>query len=175
MVVQDEVGVDQLDSLMTVLELIRTEKAASRPEISRLTGYGRALVTQRVATLLALELVAEGDAVILGRGRAPRTLMSSGLTRAYTSVTATANSTTTSMRLLNPIGLARSSGRSSIRPVIATNSNGFHSDWTRTDAPICHAACPLPDRWTTEPGTCARGITAPVAIHCLPPSGPATL
>jgi len=74
MTMQDELGVDQLDSLITILELIRSGRATTKPEIARTTGYGRALVAQRVMSLMSLGLVAAGDTHIEGRGRAPRTL-----------------------------------------------------------------------------------------------------
>ncbi|MCU1607205.1 MAG: sugar kinase [Modestobacter sp.] len=68
------VSTDQLDGLVTVLDLVRGGRARSRPELARLSGLGRGAVTQRVAQLLDSGLLVESD---LGRstgGRPPREL-----------------------------------------------------------------------------------------------------
>jgi glucokinase-like ROK family protein len=68
------VSTDQLDGLVTVLDLVRGGRARSRPELARLSGLGRGAVTQRVAQLLDSGLLVETD---LGRstgGRPPREL-----------------------------------------------------------------------------------------------------
>lgn len=68
------VSTDQLDGLVTVLDLVRCGRARSRPELVRLSGLGRGAVTQRVAQLLDSGLLVESD---LGRstgGRPPREL-----------------------------------------------------------------------------------------------------
>src|SRR3954468_2532040 len=65
---------DQLDGLVTVLDLVRCGRARSRPELARLSGLGRGAVTQRVAQLLDRGLLVESE---LGRstgGRPPREL-----------------------------------------------------------------------------------------------------
>jgi glucokinase-like ROK family protein len=65
---------DQLDGLVTVLDLIRCGRARSRPELVRISGLGRGAVTQRVAELLDSGLLIESE---LGRstgGRPPREL-----------------------------------------------------------------------------------------------------
>jgi len=65
---------DQLDSLVTVLDLVRSRSARTRPEVTRLSGLGRNVVTQRVAQLTQYGLLTESG---LGRstgGRAPREL-----------------------------------------------------------------------------------------------------
>ncbi len=65
---------EQLDSLVTVLDLVRSGLTRTRPEIVRISGLGRNIVAQRVAQLIECGLVAEGS---LGRstgGRAPREL-----------------------------------------------------------------------------------------------------
>ncbi|MGH2402727.1 MAG: sugar kinase, partial [Candidatus Limnocylindria bacterium] len=65
---------EQLDSLVTVLDLVRSGLTRTRPEIVRVSGLGRNIVAQRVAQLIECGLVAEGS---LGRstgGRAPREL-----------------------------------------------------------------------------------------------------
>lgn len=68
------VSTDQLDGLVTVLDLIRSGRARSRPELARVSGLGRGAVTQRVAQLLDSGLLVESE---LGRstgGRPPREL-----------------------------------------------------------------------------------------------------
>ncbi|MCW2677852.1 MAG: hypothetical protein JWR70_2892 [Modestobacter sp.] len=68
------VSTDQLDGLVTVLDLVRGGRARSRPELARLSGLGRGAVTQRVTQLLDSGLLVESD---LGRstgGRPPREL-----------------------------------------------------------------------------------------------------
>jgi glucokinase-like ROK family protein len=68
------VSTDQLDGLVTVLDLVRCGRARSRPELVRTSGLGRGAVTQRVAELLESGLLVESE---LGRstgGRPPREL-----------------------------------------------------------------------------------------------------
>jgi glucokinase-like ROK family protein len=68
------VSTDQLDGLVTVLDLVRSRQARTRPELTRISGMGRGAVTQRVAELLESGLLVESD---LGRstgGRPPREL-----------------------------------------------------------------------------------------------------
>src|SRR5918912_2655944 len=68
------VSTDQLDGLVTVLDLVRLGRARSRPELARISGLGRGAVTQRVAQLLDSGLLVESE---LGRstgGRPPREL-----------------------------------------------------------------------------------------------------
>jgi len=72
----DDVGVapDQLDGLATVLDLIRSGAARTRPELAQRSGLGRTVITLRLAQLINFGLVEEGG---LGRstgGRAPREL-----------------------------------------------------------------------------------------------------
>lgn len=62
-----------LDSLVSVLELVRRGAATTRPEIAKLSGLGRNVVTQRVAQLLESGLLAEAEGVSTG-GRAAREL-----------------------------------------------------------------------------------------------------
>ncbi len=59
-------------SLAAVLDLIRTGRATTRLEIERLSGLGRAVVSDRIATLIELGLVAEGELGPAVGGRAPR-------------------------------------------------------------------------------------------------------
>lgn len=70
-----QVAIDeQLDSLTTVLSLIRAGTARSRPELSRHSGLGRTVIAQRVAQLLAAGLVEQPTLGPSTGGRAPREL-----------------------------------------------------------------------------------------------------
>src|ERR1700704_525130 len=65
-------GGGELDSLATVLRLIRSGAAETRHEIETLSGLGRAVIVDRIATLTAWGLVEEGDLAPSQGGRAPR-------------------------------------------------------------------------------------------------------
>jgi glucokinase-like ROK family protein len=66
---------DQLDTLVTVLDLVRSGAAQTRPELGRRSGLGRTVVTQRVADLLERGLLEEdGEVGPSTGGRAPRVL-----------------------------------------------------------------------------------------------------
>jgi predicted NBD/HSP70 family sugar kinase len=65
-------GGGELDSLATVLRLIRSGAAETRHEIETLSGLGRAVIVDRIATLTAWGLVDEGDLAPSQGGRAPR-------------------------------------------------------------------------------------------------------
>ena len=62
------------DSLAGVLDLVRTGRAVTRPEIGRLTGLGRHVVTQRVGHLIESGLLDESALGASTGGRAPREL-----------------------------------------------------------------------------------------------------
>ena len=59
-------------NLALILNLIRSGEATTRQEIERQSGLGRAIVTDRVATLMGLRLIEEGDLGPSTGGRAPR-------------------------------------------------------------------------------------------------------
>ncbi|MCW2719358.1 MAG: hypothetical protein QOG20_3528 [Pseudonocardiales bacterium] len=65
---------DQLDGLVTVLDLVRWGEARTRPELGRLSGLGRTVITQRVGQLIESGLVEEGSLGPSTGGRAPRQL-----------------------------------------------------------------------------------------------------
>lgn len=65
---------ERLDALVAVLDHIRRGDATTRPVIGRVTGLGRAVVTQRVGQLIESGLVVEGDLGPSTGGRAPREL-----------------------------------------------------------------------------------------------------
>lgn len=62
------------DSLATVLDLVRSGAAVTRPELVRFTGLGRHVVTQRVAQLIEVGLLTDGALGPSTGGRAPREL-----------------------------------------------------------------------------------------------------
>lgn len=61
-------------SLALILNILRDSDADTRPEIERLTGLGRAIVSDRLATLFSLGLAEEGELGQTTGGRAPRTI-----------------------------------------------------------------------------------------------------
>jgi predicted NBD/HSP70 family sugar kinase len=61
-------------SLALILNIVREADADTRPEIERLTGLGRAIVSDRLSTLFSLGLAEEGDLGQTTGGRAPRTI-----------------------------------------------------------------------------------------------------
>ncbi|WP_081190367.1 ROK family protein [Saccharomonospora piscinae] len=65
---------EHVDSLATVLDLVRSQTARTRPEIGRLSGLGRTVVTQRVNELTECGLLEEGSLGPSSGGRAPREL-----------------------------------------------------------------------------------------------------
>lgn len=65
---------DVTDSLITVIDLVRTETAVSRPEIGRISNFGRSIVSQRVEEAIELGLIVEGELGESNGGRAPRVL-----------------------------------------------------------------------------------------------------
>lgn len=62
---------DQVDSLARVLELIRSGTATTRPEIGHVSGYGRTLISQRLAQLEEVGLVGGDELRPSVRGRSP--------------------------------------------------------------------------------------------------------
>nr|WP_237453860.1 ROK family transcriptional regulator [Pseudonocardia sp. SID8383] len=63
-----------MDTLVTVLDLVRSGGARTRPELARRSGLGRTVVSQRLGQLEAAGLVTEGDLGTSTGGRAPREL-----------------------------------------------------------------------------------------------------
>ncbi|MGH3950383.1 MAG: ROK family protein [Pseudonocardiaceae bacterium] len=68
------VASEQLDGLVTVLDLVRSGGARTRPELGRRSGLGRTVITQRVAQLIDCGLLEEGALGASTGGRAPREL-----------------------------------------------------------------------------------------------------
>lgn len=67
-------GAEQVDGLVSVLKLVRSGAARTKPELSRISGLGRSVISQRVAQLLRSGLLAEGGLGASNGGRAPREL-----------------------------------------------------------------------------------------------------
>ncbi|WP_322410260.1 ROK family protein [Microbacterium invictum] len=65
---------DEVTSLLRIVNLVRTGEATTRPEIGRITGLGRGVVTQRVDQAIDMGFLADGDFGPSSGGRAPRTL-----------------------------------------------------------------------------------------------------
>ncbi|MDO9395014.1 MAG: ROK family protein [Herbiconiux sp.] len=65
---------DEVTSLLRVVNLVRTGEATTRPEISRLTGLGRGVVSQRVDQATELGFLADSEFAASTGGRAARTL-----------------------------------------------------------------------------------------------------
>jgi predicted NBD/HSP70 family sugar kinase len=65
---------DEVTSLLRIVNLVRTGEATTRPEIGRLTGLGRGVVTQRVDQAIEMGFLADGEFAPSSGGRAPRTL-----------------------------------------------------------------------------------------------------
>lgn len=65
---------DHLDSVVTVLDLVRSGAARTKPGIARMTGLGRNVVTHRVNELLSSGLLEEAGFGESSGGRSPREL-----------------------------------------------------------------------------------------------------
>jgi predicted NBD/HSP70 family sugar kinase len=65
---------DEMTSLLRIVNMVRTGEALTRPEIGRVTGLGRGVVTQRVDHAIELGYLEDGEFGPSSGGRAPRTL-----------------------------------------------------------------------------------------------------
>jgi predicted NBD/HSP70 family sugar kinase len=65
---------DEMTSLLRIVNMVRTGEATTRPEIGRVTGLGRGVVTQRIDHAIELGYLEDGDFSPSSGGRAPRTL-----------------------------------------------------------------------------------------------------
>lgn len=65
---------DEVTSLLRIVNLVRTGEASTRPEIGRVTGLGRGVVTQRVERAIEMGFLEDGEFGPSSGGRAPRTL-----------------------------------------------------------------------------------------------------
>ncbi len=65
---------DEVTSLLRIVNMVRTGDASTRPEIGRVTGLGRGVVTQRVDQAIDMGFLEDGEFGPSSGGRAPRTL-----------------------------------------------------------------------------------------------------
>ncbi|GGI77318.1 ROK family protein [Pseudarthrobacter scleromae] len=65
---------DEVTSLLRIVNLVRTGEATTRPEIGKVTGLGRGVVSQRVDQAIQFGFLGEGEFGASSGGRAPRTL-----------------------------------------------------------------------------------------------------
>ena len=65
---------DEVTSLLRIVNMVRTGDASTRPEIGRVTGLGRGVVTQRVDQAIEMGYLEDGEFGPSSGGRAPRTL-----------------------------------------------------------------------------------------------------
>lgn len=65
---------DEVTSLLRIVNMVRRGEATTRPEIGRVTGLGRGVVTQRVELAIEMGYLEDGDFGPSSGGRAPRTL-----------------------------------------------------------------------------------------------------
>jgi predicted NBD/HSP70 family sugar kinase len=65
---------DEITSLLRIVNLVRTGEASTRPDIGRVTGLGRGVVTQRIDQAIAMGFLEDGEFGPSSGGRAPRTL-----------------------------------------------------------------------------------------------------
>ena len=65
---------DEVTTLLRIVNLVRLGEAVTRPEIGRVTGLGRGVVTQRVEQAMAKGYLEDGEFAHPSGGRAPRTL-----------------------------------------------------------------------------------------------------
>ena len=65
-------SLDQIEDLVRVLMLVRSGEANTRPELSRRSGLGRSVISQRLAELIDSGLVGEGRLGPSTGGRPPR-------------------------------------------------------------------------------------------------------
>src|SRR5580704_14774525 len=71
---REAVDPELVDGLVSVLELVRSGIAKTRPELSRRSGLGRSVITARVSQLLDSGLLVESGLGVSTGGRAPREL-----------------------------------------------------------------------------------------------------
>ena len=60
--------------LAQLVDLVRTGRATTRPELEAATGLGRKVVTERLRDALSLGILVEGELAPSAGGRAPRTV-----------------------------------------------------------------------------------------------------
>ncbi|MFD5214280.1 ROK family protein [Microbacterium sp. NPDC058345] len=65
---------DEVTSLLRIVNMVRTGEATTRPEIGRITGLGRGVVTQRIDQAIEMGYLADSELAPSTGGRSARTL-----------------------------------------------------------------------------------------------------
>lgn len=65
---------DEVTSLLRIVNMVRTGEAMTRPEIGRITGLGRGVVTQRIDQAIEMGFLADSELAPSTGGRSARTL-----------------------------------------------------------------------------------------------------
>ncbi|PKQ36570.1 MAG: ROK family protein [Actinobacteria bacterium HGW-Actinobacteria-11] len=65
---------DEVTSLLRIVNMVRTGEATTRPEIGRITGLGRGVVTQRIDQAIEMGFLADSELAPSTGGRSARTL-----------------------------------------------------------------------------------------------------
>ena len=71
---ETSIGHDEAESLARVIQVVRHLTETSRPEVQRLTGFSRTLVSKYIDTTIDLGVLEEGTLGVSTGGRAPRLL-----------------------------------------------------------------------------------------------------
>jgi len=71
---ETSIGHDEAESLARVILTVRRKKVTSRPEVARITGFSRTLVSKYIDSTIDLNLLKEGTLGVSTGGRAPRLL-----------------------------------------------------------------------------------------------------
>jgi len=71
---ETSIGLDEAEALARVIGAVRRKQETSRPEVTRITGFSRTLVSKYIDTTIELNLLQEGALGVSTGGRAPRLL-----------------------------------------------------------------------------------------------------
>ena len=71
---ETSIGLDEAEALARVIGAVRRTVETSRPEVTRITGFSRTLVSKYIDTTIELNLLQEGTLGVSTGGRAPRLL-----------------------------------------------------------------------------------------------------
>lgn len=71
---ESSVAHEEAKSLASVIQAVRRKKVTSRPEVARITGLSRTLVSKYIDSTIELNLLEEGSRGVSTGGRAPRML-----------------------------------------------------------------------------------------------------
>jgi glucokinase-like ROK family protein len=71
---ETSIGQDEAEALARVIQTVRRKQVTSRPEVARITGFSRTLVSKYIDSTVELNLLEEGTIGVSTGGRAPRLL-----------------------------------------------------------------------------------------------------